>query len=74
MSQTEPTRKKRIGNLATSSDIIREIKRVYREGRNDEIDTVNMSRFANVLKMLIDIKESQDIEHRLEVLENAQIQ
>lgn len=35
----EKARKKRIGNLTTVSDVIRETKRVYREARNDELSS-----------------------------------
>ena len=69
MNSLETIRKKRVGKLATIPDLIRETRRLYREGRNGEIDTLDMTRLASLLKMTVDMMEASDIEKRIESLE-----
>ena len=69
--ESDNSKKKRIGNLATISDVIRETKRVYREARNDEMSPENMVRFGQVLHKITQMMEASELEERIEKLEKA---
>lgn len=62
-------KKKRIGNLTTVSDVIRETKRIYREARNNEISPENMVRFGQVLHKITQMMETNELEQRIQALE-----
>lgn len=72
IESTETARKKRVGKLATIPDLIRECRRLYREGRNGDIDTMDMSRLAVLLKQMVEMMEASDIEKRIEALERTE--
>ena len=55
--------------LDTVSDCRREVARIYREARSGVIDSAECSRLAFVLKVLVGMIESGDLEKRLEILE-----
>ena len=69
-NQHERSRGKRIGHLSTIPEMLREIKRVYREGRNEEITTNDMKAFGSILRMMVDIMETSDLEARIKAIEN----
>jgi len=59
----------RIGVLRTPSDCRRELARVYKLGRKGEIDTAHMTRFANVLQIMVGMIRDTELEERLSRLE-----
>ena len=62
-------RRIRIGNLTTTAAILRELRRLYRVARNNELDTLDASRLGSLLRMMVDIMTTDDIEQRLTKLE-----
>jgi len=65
----ETDRKVRIGPLNSASAIMKELKRIYSLARNGELDTQDMSRLANLLKIMNDIRAGNELEARLAKLE-----
>ena len=59
----------RIGALRTPSDCRRELARVYKLGRKGEIETAHMTRFANVLQIMVGMIRDTELEERLQRLE-----
>jgi hypothetical protein len=57
--------------LATATDVLRELARLYREGKAGTRDIADVSRLANVLGILGRMIETGDLEARLEALESA---
>ena len=62
----------RISHLSKISDISRELRRIYRLSRTGELPTQDLSRYANVLMIMTHILRDDDLELRLELLEQAQ--
>ena len=69
MCDNEKTDTPRIGALRTPSDCRRELARVYKLGRKGEMDTQSMSRFANVLQIMVGMIRDTELEERLGRLE-----
>jgi len=63
--------KPRIGRLDTVGGVVRELGRIYREGRRGALDLTDMTRLATVLREIRCALEASDIERRLEALECA---
>ena len=61
--------KLRVGRLNTIGNVRHELGRVYRAARREEMDTLDASRLAAILKVIIDAIRAHDFEERLEVLE-----
>ncbi len=59
----------RIANLETMSGLIKEMTKIYRMARNNEIDTLDGVRFVQILREIRATAESADVEKRLEALE-----
>lgn len=59
----------RIGALRTPSDCRSELARVYKLGRKGEIDTAHMTRFANVLQIMVGMIRDTELEERISRLE-----
>ncbi len=62
--------RKRIGPLRNIEDCQVELRRVYRAGRNGEMDTQDMGRFVAALQVLVGMLRDSDIEKRLQQLED----
>lgn len=56
--------------LATASDVVRELAKVYREARAGALDVDAASKLANVLSITARLIEIADFEQRLERLES----
>ena len=55
--------------LATSTDVSRELAKLYREARSGRIDVADASRLANMLSILSRILSDSELESRIEALE-----
>lgn len=55
--------------LATSTDVSRELAKLYREARSGRIDVSDASRLANMLSILSRILSDSELESRIEALE-----
>lgn len=55
--------------LATSTDVSRELAKLYREARSGRIDVADASRLANLLSILSRILSDSELEARIEALE-----
>lgn len=60
-------------NLSTAEDIRREMSRVYREARSNELDTREACRLVYVLGQIAKAYEIEIIENRLAALEEANL-
>jgi len=69
MKNKEKQSTPRVRKLETASDCRRELAKVYRLGRHNEIATQDMTRFASVLQILINAIRDGDLEARLQELE-----
>lgn len=61
----------RIGPLQTPGNVRTEMARVYRLGRQGDIETQDMGRFIQALNILVGVIRDTDIEERLKKLEQA---
>ena len=61
--------KTRIAPLDSAIDCRRELARVYRQARRGEINTQDMSRFANLLQTMVGMIRDSDLEARVAELE-----
>ncbi|MGS2722436.1 hypothetical protein ACVBEJ_01745 [Porticoccus sp. GXU_MW_L64] len=61
--------KKRLPSLKTIEGIQHNLERVFREARNGEIEVVDASKFAYILKILHDMSSTRELEKRLDDLE-----
>lgn len=59
----------RIAPLDSAIDRRRELARVYRQARRGEINTQDMSRFANLLQTMVGMIRDSDLEARIAELE-----
>ena len=59
----------RVGRLNTVGNCRHELARVYRCARREELDSLDASRLATILKIICDAIRSTEIEERLEALE-----
>jgi len=59
----------RVGPLKTLDDVAVELRRVYRMTRRGEIETGDLTKYANALQILAGIVRVSDTEKRLELLE-----
>lgn len=57
--------------LVTAEDVRRELARLYREARSNQLEVSDASRLANVLQILARCIETGDLERRLQLLEEA---
>ncbi len=57
--------------LSTADDVRRELARIYREARSNQLDVAVVSRLANVLMILNRCIETSDLEARLIALEQT---
>lgn len=57
--------------LVTAEDVRRELARLYREARSNQLEVSDASRLANVLQILARIIETGDLEARIKVLEEG---
>lgn len=57
--------------LSTAEDVRRELARLYREARSNQLEVSDASRLANVLQILARCIETGDLERRLQALEEA---
>jgi hypothetical protein len=57
--------------LGTISDIKRELARLYREARREEISTQTATRLAYLLNMMAQLIESAELEKRVMALEQS---
>lgn len=64
-------RNPRIGPLKKPGDIRTEMARVYRLGRQGEIETQDMGRFIQALNVIVGVIRDTDLEERLKKLEQA---
>lgn len=55
--------------LSTAQDVVRELARLYRDGKSGQRDIQDVSRLANVLQILNRCIEGSTFEQRLEKLE-----
>lgn len=55
--------------LSTAEDCRRELARLYREARVNQIDVADASRLANILQIMSRLIETSDLEARIEALE-----
>ena len=63
----------RIGRLNTVSSVRREICRLYREARTGGLPVGDASRLANILAIAARLIESQEIEERVQRLEQQSL-
>ena len=64
--------RKRIGKLQTVEQVCDECRRIYREARNEKTDMPTAKGLVWMLKEISHMMRLNDIEKRLEILENAQ--
>ncbi len=64
--------RKRIGTLKTVEDIVDECRRIYRDSRNERLDMPTGKGLVWMLKEMSHMMRLNDIEKRLEVLEDEQ--
>lgn len=57
--------------LGTIADIKRELARLYREARREEISTQTATRLAYLLNMMAQLIESAELEKRVNALEQS---
>lgn len=58
--------------LGSVADIKRELARLYREARREEISTQTATRLAYLLNMMAQLIETAELEKRVEAIEAAQ--
>ena len=76
-SASNSQRGPRIGSLTTISSVGRELRRVYKLSRLGKLETADLSRYANVLMIMVNVLRDSDLEKRIQQLEatnNAQHQ
>jgi len=61
--------KLRVGRLNTIGNVRHELGRVYRAARREEMDSLDASRLAAILKVVIECIRAHDFEDRLGALE-----
>jgi len=61
--------RKRVGRLNSIGDVQHELGRIFRSARREELDTLDASRLASILKIIIDAIRASDIEDRVVALE-----
>jgi len=61
--------RKRVGRLNSIGDVQHELGRIFRAARREEIDTLDASRLASILKIIADCIRGHDLEARLAQLE-----
>jgi len=59
----------RVGRLNSIGNVRHELGRVYRAARREELDSLDASRLAAILKIIADCIRAHDFEERLEALE-----
>jgi len=59
----------RTPRLSSTREVVRELARLYREGKHKHRDVGDVSRLANVLQILSKLMETGDLEQRIERLE-----
>lgn len=65
-----PQKKQRVRiRLDNACDVRRELARLYRQARMNEVDVVDASRLANILSLLLRAIETSALEQRVEALE-----
>jgi hypothetical protein len=62
----------RRADLATLTDVRRELGRVYRDMRKGKVATQDGTRYTYVLKAIADLIAQSDLEARIEALERIQ--
>ena len=64
-------RKFKIGRLTNLDDVTRELARVYRHARRDEIDSSKAYRLSTILGTMAKTMETSELEKRLDEIEHA---
>lgn len=62
---------KRIGPLTDVAGVIRELRKLYREARRGEIDTIDLSRFVAAMREMRGSLAVETFETRITALEEA---
>jgi len=57
--------------LSSPREVVKELARLYREGKHGHRDVVDVSRLANVLQIMARIMETSDLEQRITALETT---
>jgi chemotaxis protein histidine kinase CheA len=63
--------RKRLPSLKTLEGIQHNLERVFREARNGDMEVVDASKFAYILKILHDMSSAREFERRIEQLEKS---
>lgn len=61
----------RVANLLTTEGVLSEIRRIYRMCRAGEMETQDLTRYANVLNIMVGIMRESKLSDRVEALEAA---
>jgi hypothetical protein len=62
-------RKNSVGPLKTIGQVVRELARVYRAAKREDMESIHANRLANILNMMRAAMEAEALEKRVDAIE-----